>query len=66
MDIENTFKYHPPKDDQTERYEKIRDNAKFFAQFINVNCPNSAEKTIAFRKLQECVMYANAAIAINE
>jgi len=66
MDINNTFTYHSPKNDQPERYENIRENAKLLANIINDLCPDSAEKTIAFRKLQECVMYANASIAINE
>ncbi len=66
MDINNIFTYHPVKDDQAERYEEIRNCAKSFAHLIDANCPNSPEKTLAIRKLQEAVMYANASIAINE
>jgi len=65
-DIDNLFTYHPPKGDQTERYESIRENAKKFAKHIDDTCPDSAEKTIAIRRLQECVMHANSSIAINE
>jgi len=64
--IEQLFTYHPPKGDQPERYELLRLNAKTFAKLIDSSCPDSPEKTTAIRKLQECVMFANAAIAVNE
>jgi hypothetical protein len=66
MDIDRVFQYHSPFGDQPTRYEGIRNNARRFAQLIQSFCPESAEKTIALRKLQECVMFANASIAINE
>jgi len=66
MDINNTFTYHAPKNDQPARYERLRDEAKFLAKLIDSSCPQSAERTIALRKLQECIMFANASIAINE
>ncbi len=66
MDLDNIFKYHPPKGDQPERYEKIRAAAKEFAEVINACCPDSADKTAAIRKLREAVMTANASIALNE
>jgi hypothetical protein len=33
--IEHRFTYHPPKDDQPERYEAIRDKSKELATLIN-------------------------------
>ena len=66
MDLDNIFKYHPPKGDQPERYEKIRASAKEFAKVIDTCCPDSADKTAAIRKLREAVMTANASIALNE
>ena len=66
MIIEDTFTYHPPTPGQTKKYEEIRDKAKEFAYILWGQCPESAEKTIALRRLQECVMFANASIAINE
>ena len=60
------FSYHSPKNDQAERYGKIRNAAKAFAYVIDELVPNSADKSAAIRKLRECVMTANAAIAINE
>lgn len=64
--IENRFTYHPPKGNQQIRYEKIRNEAKKFAQMIEYNYPDSREQSLAFTKLEEAVMWANAAIARNE
>jgi len=64
--IEKRFTYHPPKDDQIQRYENIRETAKGMAWVIECCCPESAEKSIAISKLDEAVMWANAAIARNE
>lgn len=65
-DIENIFTYHPPTQEQAMRYTELRRCARVFAGEINKLCPESAEKTLAIRRLQESVMYANASIAINE
>lgn len=65
-DLKTRFTYHPPHDDQPSRYEKLRAMALDFADEINVNCPESREKSLAFTKLEEAVMWANAAIARNE
>lgn len=40
--------------------------ARDFALTIQANCPESREKSLAITKLEECVMWANAAIARNE
>lgn len=66
FDIENVFKYHKPLPDQGLRYEAIRAAARDFARLLEKSCPESREKSIALTKLQETVMFANAAIAINE
>lgn len=64
--IENNFTYHPPRGDQPERYEKIRENAKWLAQLINQLCPESREKSLAMNHIETAVMWANAAIARNK
>lgn len=66
MDIEAMFTYHRPFGDQPERYVRIREGAKTFAQIIKDNSPASAEQTLALRDVQRAVMMTNAAIAINE
>lgn len=65
-DIEKNFSYHAPKEGQPERYERIRYKAKMLAAYINEYCPDSREKSLAFTKIEEAVMWANAAIARNE
>ncbi len=64
--IDNNFRYHPPKDDQQKRYTQIREQAKIVAEVINNNCPESREKSLAMTNLEQAVMWANAAIARNE
>jgi hypothetical protein len=64
--IENWFTYHPPKGDQAERYEKVRDAAKEFALVIAKCTPISADQTAALRMIREAVMTANASIACEE
>lgn len=80
--IEHMFTYHPPKNDQAERYQNLREKAKIAAlvvldyhKAILDLCPTSPEKLQALarldvetviRSLDESVMRANAAIARNE
>ena len=65
-EIENNYTYHAPQEGQPERYERIRYKAKMLAAYINENCPDSREKSLAFTRLEEAVMWANASIARNE
>lgn len=66
QDLLTRFQYHKPKDDQPDRYVRIRDEARVFSLTINDLCPDSREKSLAITKLEEVVMWANAAIARNE
>lgn len=64
--IENNFVYHPPKNDQSARYETIRNAAKTLAIIVDDLCPESREKSLAMTNLEQSVMWANASIARNE
>ena len=64
--LENTFKYHTPKEDQLDRYDCIRAYAFELALTICSCTPPSREQSLALTKLEEAVMHANAAIARNE
>lgn len=61
--VDNWFTYHAPDDRQRKAYTNIRYQAKSMAYVILEQTPPSADQTAALRKLRECVMTANAAIA---
>jgi hypothetical protein len=61
--IDNNFKYHAPKEGQPELYTAIRGKAKELAEMIADSCPGGRERSLAITKLEEVVMWANAAIA---
>lgn len=63
--IENTFTYHAPTSEQIQKYAELRDLGKRLAYLIADSCPDSREKSLAFTNLQQTIMWANAAIAIN-
>jgi len=64
-EIENNFMYNKSKDDQSEKYEALRAKAKEFAYLVDDFCPGGKEREISMAKLEESVMWANAAIARN-
>lgn len=62
--IEQAFTYHSPEPDQIPKYSAIRGKAKEFGQLLDDLLPNCADKSAAIRLLRECVMTANASIAL--
>lgn len=65
-EIIDIFTYHKPTEYQVPKYEAIREIAKEFALFVEDQCPDSREKSLAITAIQESVMWANAAIAIHD
>jgi hypothetical protein len=63
--VSELFTYHSPNAEQTQRYVTVRDAAKHLAMVLLHNVPAGADRTAAIRQLRECVMTANAAIALN-
>jgi hypothetical protein len=63
-DLDQLFRYHPPKPEQLQRYEAVNQAAKSFAKVILENTPLSADQSDAIRKVREARMTANAAIAL--
>ncbi len=61
--IDNLFTYHAPTEEQVGDYQEIRRTAMQLARVIEMRCPQSPDRTVAIRKLRECVMIANASIA---
>lgn len=64
--IENDFKYHPPKNDQEQRYQENRNWFLELARHIIKTTPVSREQSLALTALEEAMFFANAAIARNE
>lgn len=60
------FVYHPPKPGQGGKYERLRSNGHQLAWLILTSCPPSIERHQAIAALRESIMWANAAIAVNE
>lgn len=66
LDLQSIFSYHAPKEGQPARYEALRAKAREFAELIASATPASREQSVALTNVQQAVMWANAAIAINE
>lgn len=62
-DLDNWFQYHAPKDDQAQKYERLRAAGHAMALVVLNETPASADQTVAIRKIREAVYTANAAIA---
>lgn len=66
LNLDGIFTYHKPFGTQQDRYVALRDKAKELAKMIETSCPDSRERSLAITNVQQAVMWANAAIAINE
>lgn len=62
-DIEKDFKLNWLDEKQIFRISEINECAKSLAAMIESACPDGREKALAYTKLEECVMWARAAIA---
>jgi hypothetical protein len=62
-ELQTRYRYHPPTPEQQRKYEALRATARVFAAAIDDLCPESREKALAHTNLEQCVMWANAAIA---
>jgi hypothetical protein len=62
--VEQLFTYRPPDAEQIEQLGNVRNAAKGLAHVIMENCPKSADRTAAIRKLREAVMTADASIVL--
>ena len=62
--LERNFTYHTPPDDATKTvYEILRNAGKQLAECILTHCSESRERSLALTKIEEGVMWANAAVA---
>jgi hypothetical protein len=62
--IERNFTYYPPKSEEDiKKYEKIREETRNYVREVIGLIPDNRERDIAINKLEEVVLWANAAIA---
>ena len=64
--LDNVYTYHAPYGTQQDRYVDLRAKGKELAQLITDLTPQSREQSVALTNVQQAIMWANAAIAINE
>lgn len=63
-DIEHRFAFHPAAtEEKRTRHRSARNACLLAAERINMLCPEGREKSLAITKLEEAMMWANAAIA---
>jgi hypothetical protein len=59
-------RFHPAKDDQPDRYENNREVIRKAGMMFLGNCPPGRDLSLAIGHLQDALLHANAAIAIEE
>lgn len=63
--LRELFTYHPPTIETLPKFAAINQAAKNFAEIVLQNCPSSADRSDAIRKIREARMVANAAVALD-
>ncbi len=66
MEFDKMFTAYTLTEKDREICEEIRKTAKAFSELINKKCPSSRERSLAFTKIEEAVMWANASIGRNK
>jgi hypothetical protein len=63
-DLDLRFTHHPPPDlDTARRHREVRTAVHDCARALDTLLPDSREKSLVLTKLEEALMWANAAIA---
>lgn len=64
LELANWFAYHPPSSPEVEQaHTEVRALAHGFAARLNALLPDSREKAMALRAVDDACIYANACIA---
>ena len=59
------FKHVEMSEDSKKHSDLLRDKTADLADYINVYCIDSREKSIALTKLEECMFWVNACLSRN-
>lgn len=63
-DVANQFAYHPATKDTAKVHDNLRSSFMGLLEDVWPLVPDGPEKTIMARKVQEGLMYANLAVAL--
>lgn len=61
--IAERFDFHPAPPGRQKTHQRVREGCKELARFLAANVPAGRERSLAFTKLEECMMWANKGIA---
>lgn len=61
--LEHNFKHHAPDEEKIKKHQQVRDMGKALAKLILESTVQGREQSTALTKVEEAVMWANAAIA---
>ena len=64
-EIKKNFTHHEPDEDKFQVFQAIREQGRALAELILKEAPQGREQSLALTKVEEAVMWANAAIARN-
>lgn len=63
-DIDNRFRFHPALDEEKRNaHDSVRELYLEFAHELNDRLPKGREKSLAVKKLEESMFWANASLA---
>jgi hypothetical protein len=62
-DLDSRFDYHAPDADRGRKHENIRNVLKSAAFYLTSHLSDSRETSLAITKMEEAMMWANAAVA---
>lgn len=63
-DLNRRFNYHQPSNQEVvDKHQQVREGCHYAANIVATACPEGREKSLALTKLEEAMMWANAAIA---
>lgn len=66
-ELARRFNYHqPPNQRVVDKHQQVREGCHYAANVVATACPEGREKALALTKLEEAMMWANAAIARNQ
>lgn len=62
-DLQTRFNFHPATKETGPKHDKVRSLCRQLAVELNELLPEGRDQSVAITKLEECMYWANAAIA---